>query len=345
MAREERKKFPFSTQQKWMASVIFLLVAVILLLWIAIAIGSVVEMPGLMDVYLLEMNFPACSRTLRIGYYGMCGFHDGQFACHPTGPGSKPAELHDSLYSKIVHSEAHCPTLEAISAGLKLQYEVIYCVQMGALAIFLVGIGVSVVWAFAAKAAWYKTDLLREEEDEPLSRWESRVKHCIRLHRLSYRLQPLAWGFVVLSAVVCFASTLSVSQAAGALTYASEAFPMPMEIRVGRKVLILQGVELGLLVLLLVVFLVYVHRTKTAVWRLISIHPGDPKAAPDRMDHHLTLQLQGDSMMSPCGMVSAPHQYWVKVLQRPPVPASTTTVRSRHTIVHQRQVHAELIGD
>jgi len=40
-------------------------------------LGCIYNVPGLTEVYILELNLDQCNTKVRIGYYGMCTFQDG----------------------------------------------------------------------------------------------------------------------------------------------------------------------------------------------------------------------------------------------------------------------------
>jgi len=191
--------------------------------------------PGLTDVYILEMDLPPCQTIMRVGYYGICARRDGEeFRCTNTGYSAQPNET----YGKLVPSDRNpplgtsdlskCPTMQAVEAALGFQSKIFHSLQVGAPFLFTVGLIALLCWA------WLRM-------------------RCIR---------AISWWFLITSPIVSVVSTISVWQIASGIVYTYEKFGGPIPMYVGHRLLMLQCVAFGLLV----VDLLWIHYIARPQW-------------------------------------------------------------------------------
>ncbi|KAK0655154.1 hypothetical protein B0T16DRAFT_498669 [Cercophora newfieldiana] len=256
-------------------------------------LGCVGATPGLLELYILEMTLPACQAKIRVGYYGMCAYHEKLYACASVKYWSKPDEV-QGLFEEHITSTAACSTRQAIQAALMFQFKIIQCIQVGGAVLFLLGVTISVVWAMVARWAWEKRRVVYQSKQDRGGEldlgWESEVRECYRALWWPPKLQAAIWTIFAASAVVSLISTLSVWQNASGLAYSHEMFGQT-PITIGRKLPLLQGIALVLLVVFLAILWAYCLTAKRAAWRLVL---GDPDDSLQEGEYAITVsELKG----------------------------------------------------
>ncbi|KAK0655152.1 hypothetical protein B0T16DRAFT_450886 [Cercophora newfieldiana] len=224
------------------------------------------KLPGISDLYLLEMTIPDCKAKLRVGPLGMCVLDENDpptVSCLGIAMGSENA------YERLSAVTNHCrQAVQALKAGQAFQSRIMLCAGIAS-AVILFAV------AFIPLGLWLWLNRYPYWEGDKTARWKSKKpKQSVqekerewRKWKWGYERRDPVWkGFIWLlflaSVLSALAGCFSVWQITSAVAITTEDFSTRVQIERGVRHFALQWVA----VVVEVFFLIGLFYTTQDKW-------------------------------------------------------------------------------